>query len=111
MPAKLTITTTATSTESASIGQTQTPASTARLAGFWFLPAGIFGAMLLWQRRKLQSAAGHLFVLLILLGCAMGIMGCGITFNGFGTTSTVIVQAADANGTTTNATFTLQITK
>jgi hypothetical protein len=108
MPAKLTVTTTATSAESASIGQT--PTSTARFAGFWFLPAGIFGAMLLWQRRRLQ-AAGHLFALLILLGCVMGITGCGVTYNGFGTTATVTVQAADTNGTTTNATFTLQITK
>lgn len=110
MPATLTIATTATSTESASIGQAQTPTALTRLAGFWFLPAGFFGAMVLWQRRRLQSA-GHLFALLILLGCAIGIMGCGVTYNGLGTTSNVIIQAADTNGITTSATFTLQITK
>ena len=110
MPATLTIATTATSTESASIGHARTPTALTRLAGFWFLPAGIFGAMLLWQRRRLQSA-GHLFALLILLGCAMGIMGCGVTYNGLGTTSTVTIQAGDSNGTTTATTFTLQITK
>jgi hypothetical protein len=110
MPATLTIATTATSTESASIGDAQTPTALTRLAGFWFLPAGIFGAMVLWQRRRLQSA-GHLFALLILLVCAIGIMGCGITYNGIGTTSNVIIQAADTNGITTTATFTLQITK
>jgi hypothetical protein len=110
MPATLTIITTATSTESASIGHSGTPTALTRLAGFWFLPAGIFGAMLLWQRRRLQSA-GHLFAFLVLLGCAIGIMGCGITYNGIGTTSTVTIQAGDANGTTTATTFTLQITK
>jgi len=110
MPATLTIATTATSTESASIGQVQAPAVLTRLAGFLFLPAGIFGGILLWQRRKLQSAE-HLLALLILLGCAIGIMGCGITYNGVGTTSTVTIQAAGSNGTSTTTTFTLQITK
>jgi sugar lactone lactonase YvrE len=110
MPATLTIATTATGTESASVVPAQTPTALTRLAGFWFLPAGIFGAMVLWQRRRLQSA-GHLFALLILLGCAIGIMGCGVTYNGIGTTSAVTIQAADTNGITTNATFTLQITK
>jgi hypothetical protein len=110
MPATLTIATTATSTESASIGHAQTPTALTRLAGFWFLPAGIFGAMLLWQRRRLQFA-GHLFAFLVLLGCAIGIMGCGITYNGIGTTSTVTIQAEGSNGTTTATTFALQITK
>jgi sugar lactone lactonase YvrE len=110
MPATLTITTNATGAEAASLGQAQTPANRTALAGLWLLPAGIFGAWWMWHRRRLQ-AAGHLFALLILLGCAIGIMGCGINFNGFGTTSTVTVQAVDANGANATTTFTLQTTK
>jgi len=109
-PATLTVYTVAAGTETASIGHAQTPADHARLAGFWFLPAGIFGVLLLWRRRRWQ-AAGHLFALLVLLGCAIGVMGCGVTYNGIGSTSNVTIQAADGNGMTTSTTFTLQITK
>lgn len=92
--------------------QAQKPSSGngAMLAGFWFLPSALLGGWLLWQRRRLHAATGHVLLLLILLGCAAGVMGCGITPEpGYTGTSTITVSATPQSGDVQSATFVLQV--
>jgi hypothetical protein len=82
------------------------------LAGFWLLPAGLLGGWLFWQRRKLQAAAKYIWIVVLLLSCTIGMMGCGVNFTPTLPGSGAITIAATAeNGMTQTQTLVLNVTK
>lgn len=64
-----------------------------------FLPfLGIGSAFIPWRGRRLETTGRHLMVLAVLFASAMTLGGCGVTFNGFPHTYSVVITASANSG-------------
>ena len=77
-------------------GNTTGHRSSVQLAGF-LLPGSMVGILLSLQRRRLGMGGGRVLMILALSYFATGISACGVTFNGYPGTYTVVVSGT-ANG-------------
>lgn len=74
-----------------SVGNGEGHRSSEQLAGF-LLPGSIAGVLLSLQRRKLGMGARRMLVIFALFCFAMGVSACGVTFNGYPGTYTIVVS-------------------
>ena len=95
----------------ASVTEPQQEATHPLLAGFWFLPAGVLGGLLFWQRRKLQAASKYLWMLVLLISCTMGMMGCGVFTPAASGSGIITVTATANNGMSQTTTLALTVVK
>ena len=68
-----------------------------------FLPLlGLGGALIPWRGRRRGTAGRHWMMLAMLFASAMTLGGCGVTFNGFPHTYSVVVTASANSGALTH---------
>ena len=74
-------------------------ASIPALLAACMLPGAGIGILLLVPTRRLRCKMTRFFLLIVLIGVALGLGGCGVTFNGYPGTYQVVVSASANSGT------------